>query len=266
MRMKGVLLSLGVFVWFAPSSIASSTVYVSATADEPSSSCTRSNPCKTITQALGVVSAGGVVDIVSSGVYDAFTVSHAVTVKADLGITPTINVLSTTGVGISISAGSTDDVTISGLTLRGPGTNATGININSGRLVTVENCDIREFAYGLAFIPTSGNTEFKVSGGTYSGSNTGIYTATSFGNAVVDGVTVYGGQAGIETAALYVTITNSRITAGTGPGLYGVLTSSGTAVLEGNVISRYVAGDYAGCSGGVTYLPTPSQAVTLVWR
>lgn len=55
--------------------------------------CTRASVCKTISHALSVVAAGGVVDVIASGMYDNFTVTKAVTVKVDAGVVGAIDVV-----------------------------------------------------------------------------------------------------------------------------------------------------------------------------
>jgi len=51
---EGASFLLGILVWFAPSAIASSTVYVSAPGEDEYSSCGGSSPCKTITHAFAL--------------------------------------------------------------------------------------------------------------------------------------------------------------------------------------------------------------------
>jgi hypothetical protein len=194
-----------------------------------------------------VVNAGGVVDIVGSGLYDRFTVKQAVTVKADPGVVAAIDV-PVSGTGITVNAASTDLVTLKGLTLHGNGGTGVGFQINSVGRITVEDCFSRNFAYGIVFVPSTAS-DLKVTGGAFDGSNTALYLASGSSHAAIDHTIVYGeagngtvssNQGAITSATLVTTVTNSLITGGPG-GLVqnGVAASSGTTVLENDVISQF---------------------------
>jgi hypothetical protein len=208
-------------------------------------SCARTAPCQTITHGLAVVATGGIVHIVASGLYDTFTVNKAVTVSADPGIVATIDVAAS-GTGVTVSAGSGDVVTLRGLTLHGNGGTGVGFQVNSVGRVTLEDCISRNFAYGLSFGPSAASL-LVVTGGTFDGSNTGLYMVAASSTAAVDGVTVFGGagHAGIDAALSFATITNSLITndGGSGPNQgEGVQVDGGTVVMEHDVISHYTSG------------------------
>ena len=220
------------------------TVYVSVLGEDGQySSCTRSSPCKTIARALSIVSTGGVVDIVSSGAYDAFTVSHAVTVKADQGVTATINVppptATNSSIGITIQPQANDVVDLQHLAVQGAGGMGVGIEVSGGARVTVEDCVSRGGAYGITYGSGTPST-LKVVGGIYEGSNTGIYLTSGNNKVNVDNVTVYGGGAwaGINADGQDITIANSLISGDGGP--YGVFViNNARVVLKGNTISNF---------------------------
>lgn len=206
--------------------------------------CTRPAPCLTITHALGVVSVGGDVVIVGSGSYDTFTITKAVTVTAEPGVVATIDV-PTSGTGITVNAAFTDDVTVKGLTLHGNG-GGVGLQANTVGKLTVEDCNSRNFAYGLAFTPTT-TSQLVVTGGVFEGSDTGLYIVANNSSAAVDRVSVIGGagHTGIDGAASILTVTNSTISddGGKGPNQgEGVQIDGGTVVLENDVISHYTSG------------------------
>lgn len=215
--------------------------------------CTRARPCRTITRALSLVAAAGAVEIVGRGTYDTFTITKAITVEAEPGAVAVIEVPSS-GTGITVSAASTEVVNLRRLILNGTGGTGVGFQIGSAGRIVVEDCVSRNFAYGLGFGPV-GPSDLKISGGTFEGSNTAIYIAgTGDVVAVVDAVTVYGGTyAGIEASAAKTTITHSFVT-GDGARGNGILSNSGTVVLEHDVVSRWSVGVFAGFSGAVTYL------------
>ena len=193
---------------------------------------------------------GGVVDIISSGLYDTFTISQSFIVKADPGLMATIDAPSS-GNGVTVNAPSAM-VTVRNLTLHGNGGTGHGFQINCVGRMVVEDCDSRNFWYGLGSGP-AGSGELTIKGGTFEGSNTGIYIVSGTAIAVVDGATVYGGTyAGIEASAVRTTITHSFVT-GDGVGT-GILSNSGIVVLENDVVSRYTTGVVAGYTDALTYL------------
>jgi hypothetical protein len=202
--------------------------------------CTRLSPCKTITHALSVVGAGGVVDIVGSGTYDTFTITKSVTVEAEPGVVAAISIPSS-GKGITVSAASTDQVALKDLTLQGSDGTGVGVQINSAGRIIVEDCVSQHAAYGLAF-SGSGAGFLKVTGGSFEGSDTGIFVVNGNANAAIDRVSVYGGDnhAGIDIAAANVAITRSLVTGEGGP--EGLRLFSGTVVLEDDTVSGYSTG------------------------
>jgi len=216
--------------------------------------CTRSAPCKTITHALTVVPAGGVVEIVGSGTYDTFVVTSALTVKVDPDVVATINVPAS-GTGITVNAASTDHVTLKGLTLQGTGGTGIGIQINSAGRTTVEDCVSRNLHWGLGFTPSAAS-QLKVTGGSYEGSDTGIFTRAVFqapgSNVAIDGVNVYGSSSNAAIAADSdtVTITHSMVT---GDGAFtGIAVNQGTSVLENDAVSGYATGVAVGSEGFIS--------------
>src|SRR5580698_4799338 len=68
------------------------------------------------------------------------------------------------GDGITIAAGTTDSVTLRGLTIDGGGSGSNGIVFNTGGKLTIDQCDVMNFAgsgpttgNGILIQPTSGN-------------------------------------------------------------------------------------------------------------
>jgi hypothetical protein len=209
--------------------------------------CSRTAPCKTITHALSIVAAGGVIDIAATGLYDNFTVTKAVTVKTDSGFVASIDVVGSS-TGITINAGATDVVVLQGLTVHGQGAMGIGIQVNSAKRVVVVNCVSTNLNYGLAFTP-SATADLQVKGGIYDGANTSIFICCAIGNTAnnvaLDGVEVYGGDqyTGINLDANVATLTHSTITGiGQPTGLLplsGVNCAHGIAILEDNVITNF---------------------------
>lgn len=104
MRKQFVLLWLVVAAGLASAFAAAPDVAYVAFNGADTNPCSRTAPCKTITHALSIVATSGVVDITATGLYDNFTVTKAVTVKADPWFVASIDVVGST-TGITINAG-----------------------------------------------------------------------------------------------------------------------------------------------------------------
>jgi hypothetical protein len=234
------------FVTAAPAFAASSIVYVAFNGSD-SNACTRSAQCKTITHALTVVAADGVVDITSSGIYDTFTVTQSVSVEADPGVDAIINVPAS-GIGITVNGTSTSSVALKNLSVWGSG-NGVGIQGNTAASLLVGNCVSRNVSYGIALESTS--TSYSVAGGDFEGSDTSIYIRAGNNLVSIDGVRIplTGSNAAIDLVGSDVTVTHSVLSGdGSGPGIW--VKGGSTAVIENDVISGYGEGVQAG--GGLS--------------
>src|ERR1700686_2753361 len=97
-------------------------LFVAATGSD-SNPCTFVAPCRTFQQAFGTAPAGGEIDVLDPAGYGALTINKAISIQAHGfgGIT------ATSGLAITIAAGSTDAITLNGLLIDGAGTGLTGI-------------------------------------------------------------------------------------------------------------------------------------------
>lgn len=101
-------------------------------------------PCRNIQAGITKVQAGGEVVVISSGSYQPFTVNISVTVVAAPGEHVGISVSS--GHGAVVNAGSTDSVTLRGLTFNWiGGSNNNGIEFSAGAVLHVESCVVNGF-------------------------------------------------------------------------------------------------------------------------
>jgi len=236
---------------------ASSVVYVAFNGSN-ANPCSRPAPCKTITHSLTVVAAGGVVDITSSGVYDTFTITKAVSVEAEPGVVATISVPSG-GTGITINAGPSDTVTIKRLSVWGSNLNEVGIQANAAESLAIEDCVSRNVKYSAVLNSTA--TAFKVTGGVFEGSDTSFFIRASSNPVSIDGVKINetGSNAAVDAVGTNITVTHSLL-AGDGVGGFtpGVWVKGGqTVVLEDDVISGYAPGVQVGgglAGSGTVYL------------
>ena len=118
--------------------------------------CTFGSPCKTFQQAVDVVAPGGEVTAIDSAGFGTMTIIHAVTVTSPNGIEAGIAAPASGAAAITINAGSNDVVSLNGLTLDGDAVTTTkGILFNSGGGLQIQNSVIRNFEYGIDFVPSA---------------------------------------------------------------------------------------------------------------
>jgi len=113
--------------------------------------CGINSPCRHFQAAVTATAAGGEVDALDPGAYGSFTVSQAITIEGEgwAYITPPAN-----GAAITITAASTDKVSIHGVSLNGTGVaGGTGILLNSGLLI-LQDSVFRLLATGLNVMST----------------------------------------------------------------------------------------------------------------
>ncbi|HLN38934.1 MAG TPA: hypothetical protein VK337_14210 [Xanthobacteraceae bacterium] len=131
--------------------------------------CGINSPCRHFQAAVTATAAEGEVDALDPGAYGAFTISHAITIEGQgwAYITPVAN-----GAAITITAGSTDKISIHGVSLNGAGVaGGTGILLNSG-VLTLQNSAIRLLTTGLNVMSTHAD----VIGTDFIGNGTAILT------------------------------------------------------------------------------------------
>src|SRR5580658_8423669 len=93
-----------------------------------SNPCTFGSPCKTFQNAVNVVASGGEVTAIDSAGFGTITISHAVTVTSPNGVEAGIAAPASGGAAITINAGPSDNIVLSGLTLDGDNvSSSTGI-------------------------------------------------------------------------------------------------------------------------------------------
>ena len=113
--------------------------------------CGINSPCRHFQAAVTATAAEGEVDALDPGSYGAFTVSHAITIDGQgwSYIAPV-----TGNAAITITAASTDKISINGISLNGVGVaNGTGILLNSGQLI-LQNSVLRLLTTGLNVMST----------------------------------------------------------------------------------------------------------------
>jgi hypothetical protein len=133
--------------------------WVSGVGDD-ANPCSRTAPCKTFAGAISKTAAKGEINVIDPGGFGAVTITKSIHIRA---VGNTAGVLTNAANAINVSAGANDRVTLSGLDINGLDTAASGVKINSGRVVRIENCQIYGFATaGISFTPSTLNSRLVV--------------------------------------------------------------------------------------------------------
>src|SRR5262249_15628078 len=136
--------------------------------------CTLASPCRSFTQAIPATNPGGEIVALDSAGYGPFTISGSLTVSGAPGTHAALTV--TTGAGITLSAISTDNVTIRNLVLIGAG-GGSGLSGTAGHLhmmgcaisgftsaaidfqggaFTIDRCDLLDNGTGIGITSATG--------------------------------------------------------------------------------------------------------------
>ena len=181
--------------------------------------CTTAAPCATFAKAYTAVAPSGIVAALDPGKYGALTITGPVTIDGNgwAAITAPSN-----GVGISISAGTSDAIILRGLTIDGGNNGSGGIAFNFGGSLTIAGCVVRNNTANGLFVNNNGNTPMTLtvedssfintgtSGAYLVGASSGALTAsfvrTEFSGNGEDGLQLDGTSG---TGAISVTVTDS---------------------------------------------------------
>jgi hypothetical protein len=116
--------------------------------------CARATPCRTFATALTVTISGGEIQSLDPAGYGPLTITGPLAILGVPGVGISVP---SGGIGITISAGSTDQVILNNLNITGAGVaNTTGIQLNSGRL-TLQNSTLKQLTTGLTVNSTKAN-------------------------------------------------------------------------------------------------------------
>jgi hypothetical protein len=172
-----------------PASAQAGRTWVSGVGDD-ANPCSRTAPCKTFAGAIAQTAAGGEIDCLDPGGFGALTITKAISIICE-GVIGGVLVGGTNG--ITVAAGTSDVVVLSGLDLEGGGSSSAGLDgiaFNSGAALHVRKTQIRGFAHnGINFQPSGAAKLFVVdtyiseSGAT--GTAAGIQLKPSGGSAIV---------------------------------------------------------------------------------
>jgi len=259
----------------APAQAQRDRVFVASYGSD-SNPCTFGSPCKTFQQAVNVVAGGGEVTAIDSAGFGPVTISHAVTITSPAGVEAGIAAMSG-GNAITISAGTNDAISISGMVLDGAARAANnGIQFNSGGSLNVQDCTIRNFANdGILFEPNGTSQLFvtnallagnEVDGIDINPTNTGAVTGTiervrsqsngqqgvaigaasnamtlTIGSSVIADNTASGISVGAATG-LNLTVSDSTIANNGGSGIFSNAATSDIMVTATKIANNSVFG------------------------
>jgi hypothetical protein len=210
--------------------------------------CSRTAPCQTLGGAISKTAASGEINCLDSSGIGPVTITKALLIRC-VGVEAGVLVSGTNG--ITVNAGSTDTVTLDGLDIEGsgsaPNTSLNGVQFNSGSVLRVLNCTIRNFTSptagdGILFAPSTGTAKLEVINTAISeNSAVGIEVFPSgSGSAVVsiDRTSVGANAVGIRangnttTGSIFVTFRDSVASDNTGVGINAVaVTAAGISVI-----------------------------------
>jgi hypothetical protein len=136
---------MAAWVWLVHVAVAAPALptrtWVSSLGDN-NNPCSRAQPCRTFAGAISKTMAGGEISVLDPGGYDTITITKSITIMAE-GFEGSI--LAGGVNAITINAGATDVVTLSGLSFEGEGSGIAGIKINSAGAVNIRKCLIKGF-------------------------------------------------------------------------------------------------------------------------
>jgi hypothetical protein len=153
----------------SPALAAANRTFVSGVGTD-TGTCAITAPCRTFAFALTQTASAGEIIVLSSGGYGAVTITQGVSI---INTSNFAGVTVASGNGITISAGVNDSVVLRGLTIDGGGIGGNGIVFNSGGNLTIDQCNVQNFAgstgaigNGMLLQPTSGTSKIIITNAT----------------------------------------------------------------------------------------------------
>ena len=144
----------------APAQALRARVFVSK-AGADVGACSFSAPCQSLDYALNGVEPNGEITILDSAGYNPITITKGVTITVPPGVEASIGA-SANAAAITINAGSSDVVSLHGLTLNGAGVGADGVIFNAGGTLEVIDCAVSNYANNGIYVSTSADMSLVV--------------------------------------------------------------------------------------------------------
>jgi hypothetical protein len=147
-------LALAVTLPTVPAQAQATRAFVSTAGSDTNNCINTNSPCRHFQNAYSALPAGGEIDVLDPGNYGALTVTHGLNIvgRGWATVTAPFNLPA-----ITINAGSSDTIIISGVLLDGANLqNTIGIQFNSGGSLTVRDSVIRNLmGNGITFTPSA---------------------------------------------------------------------------------------------------------------
>jgi hypothetical protein len=164
MKLFRILAAIAAFatvalLFAAPASAQATRTWVSGVGDD-ANPCSRTAPCKTFAGAISKTATAGEINCLDPGGFGALTITKAITISCQAG---TAGVLVSGTNGITVAAGATDVVYLSGLDFEGLNSSLSGVQVNTAGEVTIVNCIVRGFnTAGVNVAPSAGGVHVAV--------------------------------------------------------------------------------------------------------
>jgi hypothetical protein len=210
------VMALAVLVFAGTPAFAQATrTWVSGVGDD-ANPCSRTAPCKTFAGAISKTAVGGEINVLDPGGFGAVTITKAITISSQ-DFEAGVLVSGTNGIVVQV-ANATDTVVLRGLDIEGLGTGLSGILVNTGGNVYVENCTIKSFTTsGINFAPTVAgsslhvvNTIVRENGNFGASTGQGVLIApTAAATSDFDTVRLTHNVAGLKVTSGSASVTNS---------------------------------------------------------
>ncbi len=180
--------------------------WVSGVGDD-ANPCSRTAPCKTFAGTMSKTAAGGEINCIDPGGFGTVSINKSIAIICD---NTEAGVLTNGTNGISINAGATDIIYLSGLDIEGLNTSSpTGVNFIAGGALHIRNSTIRGFTNGVNFAPSAGIPELYITNSTIadngpSGLGNGVLIAPTGAAAIVatlQGVKLLNNHTGIQASS-----------------------------------------------------------------
>jgi hypothetical protein len=215
-------------------------------------SCMITAPCQTFAEAYTKIGANGIIAALDPGKYGPINIIGPVTINGNGWAA--ITAPAEGNGGITISAGSNDNVTLTGLEIDGAGAATNGIAFSTGNSLTVTNCVVKDFAGAAIQFAPYNTSSVLIKNTIVTNSQYGIYIARSndaFVTAALDEITASNNSYGVyiynstiftltNQQPVEASISNSHIDNNISYGLYlaGSSLAATTAVLKNATINQ----------------------------
>ncbi len=238
--------------------------YVSG-AGSDNNPCIVSSPCRTFRAALALTIAGGEIYVLNSADYGQVTINKSVSITSEGAVA---GVLASSGVGITIAAGTSDVVNLRGLDVDGGNTGSVGIQFNSGQSLNIQKTVVRGFVNtGVNFAPDGASTLYLGDTTLTNNRSSGILVTSSGSgtvNAALNRVTAMANGVGIFANGANVNVTLTDTMAGNNN--YGVGANASAVMVRNSTVSNNTIGIAADQNAVVRVGQTTITANGLGWQ